>query len=100
MAETKVEKPATSSHKKVLLKTVEVLGIQEEVSIHLFFTKNDGFGQTNQWLWIKELEEKIIKKSSGFIRKYVYIVHLIFTYLFLSFFHLINTHDGYCLLAN
>ena len=59
----------------IALKTIEVPSVQDKVSVHLFFAKSDEFQDIKHWLWVKELEEKIIKRTSGFVRKCVYHNH-------------------------
>ena len=62
--------PKSEKPQKIAFKKVEVPCIQEEVTVHLFFAYNKVFQDVEYWLWMKELEEKIIKKTSGFLRKY------------------------------
>ena len=51
------------------IKTIEIPSNKEEIYIHVFFAENPDFVDVRQWFWIKELEDNIIKKTSGFIRK-------------------------------
>ena len=56
----------------IALKTIEVPSVQDEVFVHLFFAENNEWQDIKYWLWVKELQEKIIKRTSGFVRKCVY----------------------------
>jgi len=56
---------------QVPIKTIEIPSSREEICIHLFFVENADFVGVKYWVWIKEIKNNIIKKTSGFIRKYV-----------------------------